>query len=252
MPGAQATGFTRNRKNKPGRKQSPRFVSGEKTILEAKREIRYRQRDEAKEANQVLVQQAPALLTAGDGRKFSTIVIDPPWDYSEEDGPQAKHWRARPTYATMSTEEDSQTSPQRTRGTRTPTSTYGSRTVPCPRDSRCSKNGAFATTTMLTWVKPSFGMGNYFRGSTEHILFGTRGSLPLLRNDVGTHFTAKRSGGHSSKPPEFYELVESCSPGPWIEIFARGQRPGWTACGARSAEPARQRPLKHQQWPSRV
>ena len=92
----------------------------------------------------------------------------------------------------------------------------------------------FRYITCITWVKPSFGMGNYFRGQTEHLLFGIRGSLPLLRRDVGTVFSAPRGKEHSAKPAELYSLVESCSPGPYLEIFGRGQRPGWTVWGAES------------------
>jgi N6-adenosine-specific RNA methylase IME4 len=77
------------------------------------------------------------------------------------------------------------------------------------------------------------GMGTYFRGASEHLLFGVRGSLPLKRKDAITYFLAKRgSGGHSSKPAEILEFIESCSPGPYIELFARSKREGWTAWGA--------------------
>lgn len=86
--------------------------------------------------------------------------------------------------------------------------------------------------TMLTWCKPSIGLGNYFRGSTEQVLFGVRGSLPLLKNNVGTWFAADRGVRHSQKPDAFYELVESCSPGPWLDVFARSERPGWVTWGA--------------------
>ena len=89
--------------------------------------------------------------------------------------------------------------------------------------------------TALTWVKPSFGMGNYFRGSTEHVLFGVRGSLPLLRADVSTHLAAPRPPRHSQKPDAFYELVEACSPGPWLDWPARQPRDGWRAYGAEVA-----------------
>ena len=90
----------------------------------------------------------------------------------------------------------------------------------------------FRYVTMLTWVKPSFGMGNYYRGGTEQILFGVRGSLPLLRHDVGTHFEAPRGArGHSANPDEFYKLVETCLPGPRINIFARSKRLGSTVWG---------------------
>ena len=84
--------------------------------------------------------------------------------------------------------------------------------------------------TVLTWCKPSIGMGNYFRNNTEHVLFGVRGSLPTQRKDVGTWFAADR-GPHSSKPESFYDLVESCSPGPYLEMFARRRRFGWDTWG---------------------
>jgi N6-adenosine-specific RNA methylase IME4 len=51
------------------------------------------------------------------------------------------------------------------------------------------------------------------------------------RKDVGTWFAAPRGARHSEKPAEFYKLVESCSPGPYLEIFARQKRPGWTCVG---------------------
>jgi len=76
-------------------------------------------------------------------------------------------------------------------------------------------------------------MGNYFRGSTEQVLFGIKGSQPIKRKDVGTWFAAPRGpNGHSSKPVEFYGLVESCSPGPYLEMFARSNRADWTPWGA--------------------
>jgi N6-adenosine-specific RNA methylase IME4 len=90
----------------------------------------------------------------------------------------------------------------------------------------------FRYVTILTWCKPSIGVGNYFRGSTEHVLFGVKGSLQLLRSDVGTWFQAPRPGRHSAKPPEFFKMVEECSPGPWLEMFARETRPGWVSWGA--------------------
>ena len=75
-------------------------------------------------------------------------------------------------------------------------------------------------------------MGNYFRGQTEQVLFGVRGSLMLKRRDVGTAFHAPRGpNGHSSKPFEFYDLVESCSPGPYLEMFSRSARQDWTTWG---------------------
>jgi N6-adenosine-specific RNA methylase IME4 len=87
----------------------------------------------------------------------------------------------------------------------------------------------------LAWVKPQMGMGNYFRISHEHVLFGIRGKLKTLRRDAVSWFEAPR-GRHSAKPDAFYQLVESCSPGPYIDLFNRDggklfRRPGWDAWG---------------------
>ena len=89
----------------------------------------------------------------------------------------------------------------------------------------------FRYITCLTWVKPSFGIGNYFRGSTEQVLFAVKGSQPLKRKDVSTHFLADRGKGHSAKPDEFYKLVESCSYAPFIDVFGRKERDGWSVWG---------------------
>ena len=81
----------------------------------------------------------------------------------------------------------------------------------------------FTQKTILTWVKPHYGLGNYFRNSTEHVLFCVKGSLATLRKDVPTHFIAPR-GRHSEKPAAFYDMVQTMSPGPYLDVFARKQR----------------------------
>lgn len=88
----------------------------------------------------------------------------------------------------------------------------------------------FEFKTILTWVKPQIGMGHYFRNNTEHVLFGVRGSLPTKRNDCPTAFTAPRRR-HSEKPDAFFDLVESMSPGPYLSVFERRWRMGWSAVG---------------------
>ena len=98
------------------------------------------------------------------------------------------------------------------------------------------KAWGFTYQTMLTWVKTGApGLGFYFRGATEHVLFGTRGKLgiaPALRKP--NVFTAPR-GRHSSKPDVFFELVEQVSPGPYVELFSRRERDGWDSWGHESA-----------------
>lgn len=90
----------------------------------------------------------------------------------------------------------------------------------------------FRYVTLLTWHKlGSPGMGFYFRGDTEHVLFGVRGDAPIppgLR--VSNHFAAKKYG-HSAKPDRFYEIVERVSPEPRLELFARRRRVEWDVWG---------------------
>ena len=188
------------------------------------------QRQEQRDANRVMVEEAPGPVEHVQGKTYPTIVIDPPWDWGDE-GDVSQFGRGDPTYATMSIEELLDL----------PVGQLASENAhiylwitnrSLPKGFSLLDRWGFRYVTCLTWCKPSIGMGNYFRGSTEQILFGVRGSLPLLRADVGTWFQADRQGKHSTKPEEFYRLVESCSPGPWLEMFARQPRQGWSAWGA--------------------
>jgi N6-adenosine-specific RNA methylase IME4 len=92
----------------------------------------------------------------------------------------------------------------------------------------------FTVKEVLVWAKPSIGLGHpYFRNQTEMILFGVKGSLPIKRRDLSNLIDGRRgSREHSAKPAEFYDLVEAASPGPYLELFGRGQpRPGWVSWG---------------------
>lgn len=89
----------------------------------------------------------------------------------------------------------------------------------------------FRYVTLLTWHKLGpIGLGYYFRGETEHVLFGVRGKAPLADKSARNHFAATK-GRHSEKPDRFYELVERVSPGPYLELFARRRRYGWDVWG---------------------
>ena len=88
----------------------------------------------------------------------------------------------------------------------------------------------FTYRNLLTWTKPDFGIGRYFRGATEHIVFATKGDIPLKRDDVPTWFQADKHR-HSQKPDEFYRIVESVSYPPFMDINARTPRDGWSVWG---------------------
>ena len=95
----------------------------------------------------------------------------------------------------------------------------------------------FEFKTMLTWVKSgSPGMGWYFRGQTEHILFGVEGHLPILPAIRQPNYLVAPRSGHSGKPDAFGDLVEQVSPGPYLELFARRQRLGWDTWGNEALE----------------
>lgn len=205
---------------------------GIKTIPQVKHEIKAEKQEKRREENQILVDATPITETIHTTKaKFSTIVIDPPWDWGDE-GDINQLGRAKPEYQTMSINELKQLPIQNISDEDCHLYLWiTNRSLPKGFDLLVS--WGFRYVTCLTWCKPSIGMGNYFRGSSEQILFGIRGSLPLMRKDIGTWFQANRGdGGHSSKPDEFYELIKTCSPSPRVDIFGRKERDGYLVLGA--------------------
>ena len=101
------------------------------------------------------------------------------------------------------------------------------------------RHWGFEYKTNLVWFKTrkdggpdGRGVGFYFRNVTELVLFGVRGSLRTRkagRTQVNLLSTVKRE--HSRKPDELYEIIEQCSPGPYVELFARHDRQGWDHWG---------------------
>lgn len=100
---------------------------------------------------------------------------------------------------------------------------------------RVALSWGFRPTYTITWTKPGLGAGGRFRHTTEFLIFAERGAqLPITRRDLPTHFLWPR-GEHSTKPDAFYDLVESVSPGPYVELFARRARLGeWSYWGDQS------------------
>jgi N6-adenosine-specific RNA methylase IME4 len=206
-------------------------ISINQAYQQIKREEKEAIREERREENRVKVAQATTPESIIEtGARFSTIMIDPPWDWGDE-GDHDQLGRARPDYATMSREQLLELPlPDLSDADCHLYLWITNRSL--PKGFELIERWGFRYVTMITWAKPHFGMGNYFRGQTEQILFAVKGSQPLKRKDVGTLFSAPRGpNGHSSKPPEFYSLVESCSPGPYLEMFSRSNRDGWKTWG---------------------
>ena len=196
-------------------------------IKEQKRAENEAKREEARQQNAEKVQALSNPLDAQG--LFQTIVIDPAWDWGDE-GDVNQFGRAKPDYHTMSIDEV-EALPIGKIAYKNCHIYLWITNRSLPKGFRLLEAWGFRYVTCLTWVKPSIGMGNYFRGSTEQILFGVKGSQNLKRHDVGTHFEAPRGERHSAKPDEFYSLVESCSYAPYIDIFGRKERTGWTVWG---------------------
>jgi N6-adenosine-specific RNA methylase IME4 len=203
-----------------------------KPVLQVKRELKERAREQRREENRQKVAEVKSPEKVIKQARFATIVIDPPWDWGDE-GDVNQLGRARPDYSTMSIDQLLALPVDKMADDDCHLYLWiTNRSL--PKGFALIERWGFRYITALTWVKPHFGMGNYFRGQTEHVLFAVKGSQPLKRKDLGTVFNAPRGKGHSAKPDEFYELAESASPGPFLELFSRSDRPGWVMWGEAS------------------
>src|SRR5690606_13265251 len=109
-----------------------------------------------------------------------------------------------------------------------------------PEGLRVMEEWGFSYKSNIVWHKirkdggpDGRGVGFYFRNVTELLLFGVRGrnARTLAPGRRQVNYLATRKREHSRKPDEQYQIIESCSPGPYLELFARGTRPGWTFWG---------------------
>ncbi len=170
--------------------------------------------------------------------RYSTILADPPWRFTNRTGKIAPEHKRLKRYETMSLQEilDLPIS----QFTNDPSHLY--LWVPNALISEgleVMRAWGFTYKTNLIWYKirkdggpDGRGVGFYFRNVTEMILFGIRGSMRTLqpgRTQVNLLSTRKRE--HSRKPDELYDIIESCSPGPYLELFARYSREGWDQWG---------------------
>lgn len=205
-----------------------KIKSGEATKVQAKRKVKEIRRERKRAENAVKVEAAkkPDDL---DGL-FTTIVIDPPWDWGDE-GDVNQLGRARPDYATMPVSEIAKLPLGKLSDADAHIYCWVTNRS-MPKVFGLLEAWGFRFVTILTWPKKHFGMGNYFRGQTEHVVFGVKGSLQLKRKNAGTLLPAwDNARKHSAKPGEFLEFVESCSPGPYLEMFSRSKRHGWVMWG---------------------
>ena len=171
--------------------------------------------------------------------RFATILADPPWQFVNNTGKIAPEHRRLARYGTMALEEIIGL-PIEQLAQPTAHLYLWCPNAMLPEGLAVMKAWGFNYKSNIVWHKirkdggsDGRGVGFYFRNVTEVILFGVRGknarTLSPGRRQVNLLGTRKRE--HSRKPDEQYDLIEACSPGPFLELFARGRRTGWTSWG---------------------
>ena len=170
--------------------------------------------------------------------EFQTILADPPWRFQNRTGKMAPEHKRLRRYETMSLEEIC-AMPVATHAAEQSHLYLWTPNALLPWGLEVLKAWGFQYKTNLVWYKvrkdggpDGRGVGFYFRNVTELLLFGVRGRMRTLkpgRTQVNLFSTRKEE--HSRKPAELYRLVEQCSPGPYLELFARERVAGWTQWG---------------------
>jgi N6-adenosine-specific RNA methylase IME4 len=184
------------------------------------------------------VTAADTLAAEFRGQRFGTILADPPWRFINRTGKVAPEHRRLLRYETMSWKEIAALPVADLAADQSHCYLWSPNTM-VPDALRILEEWGFAYKTMIVWHKvrkdggsDGRGVGFYFRNVTETVLFGIRGglrTLPPARSQVNLLATRKRE--HSRKPDELYSIIEACSPGPFLELFARYPQDGWTVWG---------------------
>lgn len=171
-------------------------------------------------------------LGEGEVSSFGTIVVDPPWEYRSTGIVTASRRAAtRPEaaaqYETLSLSELLALDVGALAAA--DAHLYLWTTNPLLRQAFDLVDAwGFEYRTTITWLKQgTLGMGFYFRGETEHVLFATRGRCPIPADRRARNWFVAPRRGHSVKPDCFLDMVERVSPGPYAELFARRARFGW-------------------------
>ncbi len=178
----------------------------------------------------------PAL---GADEPFGTLLADPPWRFQNRSGKVAPEHKRLMRYDTMDWKEIATLPVAELMATRSHCYLWVPNAL-LAEGLAVLEGWGFTYKANLVWAKrrkdggpDGRGVGFYFRNTTELVLFGTRGKLRTAapaRRQVNIIETRKRE--HSRKPEELYDIVEACSPGPYVELFARHPREGWARWGA--------------------
>jgi N6-adenosine-specific RNA methylase IME4 len=171
-------------------------------------------------------------------RRFTTVLADPPWRFTNRTGKVAPEHRRLNRYGTLSTKEICEIPVSMACKERAHLYLWVPNAL-LPDGLQVMAAWGFTYKSNIVWHKirkdggpDGRGVGFYFRNTTELVLFGIRGSIRTLapgRRQVNIIKTRKQE--HSRKPDELFDIIESCSPGPYLELFARGTRKNWFTFG---------------------
>lgn len=177
-------------------------------------------------------------LEAATQGTYGTILADPPWRFNNRTGKVAPEYKRLNRYSSLAIEEISELPIQDFAADDSHLYLWVPNALLDAGLAVMSKWG-FKYKTNIVWQKVGSdgepdrrGVGFYFRNVTELVLFGVRGSqrtLPPARRQINLVKSRRRE--HSRKPDELYEIAEQCSPGPYLELFARHCREGWSQWG---------------------
>lgn len=169
---------------------------------------------------------------------YGTVLADPPWRFQNRTGKMAPEHKRLSRYPTLSLDEIKEIPVHLVAAK----SSHLYLWVPnalLKEGLEVLESWGFKYKSNIIWHKvrkdggpDGRGVGFYFRNTTEMILFGVRGSMRTLkpgRSQVNIIRTMKQE--HSRKPDELYQIIEECSPGPFLELFARGSRQNWNVFG---------------------
>ncbi len=186
-----------------------------------------------------MISASDDLLAFAKGHRFRTVLADPPWRFQNSTGKVAPEHKRLSRYGTMTLGAIKDLPVSHVAADVAHLYLWVPNAL-LPDGIEVLRAWGFQYKSNIVWHKvrkdggsDGRGVGFYFRNVTELVLFGVRGknarTLAPGRRQVNLFATRKRE--HSRKPDEQYEIIEACSPGPYLEMFARGVRSGWTVWG---------------------
>lgn len=182
---------------------------------------------------------AADLLSFVAGRQFGTVLADPPWQFQNKTGKVAPEHRRLSRYDTMTLEEIESLPVQKLAAPVSHLYLWCPNAL-LPHGLKVLDSWGFTYKSNIVWHKirkdggsDGRGVGFYFRNVTELLLFGVRGKNARTRaaGRRQVNYISSRKREHSRKPDEIYPIIEACSTGPFIELFARGEVANWTTWG---------------------